>query len=101
MDKVRHHGECDEQPSNRECEAKGVEPNHKVISNPSGATRVDLNQSPRRTAVEHPYWSEGFSLGDWLVKQFTLWGSMPLQNWMLLALATILVSIMVAWFSRP
>jgi hypothetical protein len=42
-----------------------------------------------------------FPVDGWLVKQFTLWGG-SFQNWMLLALAIILIAIiMTCWSRRP
>jgi hypothetical protein len=34
-----------------------------------------------------------------MVKQFAIWGA-SFQNWMVLALAIILIGIIVAWWSR-
>jgi hypothetical protein len=38
-------------------------------------------------------------MGDWLVMHFTLFG-MPAQNWMLVALAIMLVGIIISWLSN-
>ena len=38
-------------------------------------------------------------MSDWLVRGFTVFG-IPTQNWMLIALAVILVSIVFLWWSR-
>ena len=32
----------------------------------------------------------------WLVKQFAIVGGIPLQNWMLLALAAVMLGILIA-----
>jgi cbb3-type cytochrome oxidase subunit 3 len=37
-------------------------------------------------------------MGAWLVEHFTVFG-VPAQNWMLIALALILIGIILAW--RP
>jgi hypothetical protein len=37
---------------------------------------------------------------DWLIKQGVILGGIPIQNWMLLALAVIAVGIVVAWWSN-
>jgi hypothetical protein len=37
-------------------------------------------------------------MGDWLVTRFTVFG-VPGQNWMLIALAIIVVSIVLSWWS--
>jgi hypothetical protein len=37
-------------------------------------------------------------MGDWLVRQFTIFGGVPVQNWMLLALAAFSVSIALSWW---
>ena len=36
-------------------------------------------------------------MADWLTRDFAVFG-IPGQNWMLIALATILVSIVVSWW---
>jgi hypothetical protein len=41
----------------------------------------------------------GASMGGWLVGHFTVFGVTG-QNWMLIALAIILVSIIFSWWSR-
>jgi hypothetical protein len=33
---------------------------------------------------------------DWLVKQLTIMGGIPFQNWMLLALAAVMLGILIA-----
>jgi hypothetical protein len=38
-------------------------------------------------------------MGDWLVGQFTVFGITG-QNWMLIALAIIVVSIAISWWSH-
>jgi hypothetical protein len=38
-------------------------------------------------------------VGEWLVRNFTILGISG-QNWMLIALAMILIEIAVAWWSR-
>jgi hypothetical protein len=40
----------------------------------------------------------GVFVGDWLVRQFMVLGVIPLQNWMLLALAFILIGAFVSWW---
>ena len=41
----------------------------------------------------------GASLEDWLVDEYLVLGLVPLQNWMLLATAIVIVSIVVsAWW---
>jgi hypothetical protein len=42
----------------------------------------------------------GIPMGDWLVRQVTIFGGVPAQNWMLLALAVILISTVFSWWSR-
>ncbi len=37
-------------------------------------------------------------MGDWLVKPFTIFGGIAVQNWMPLALAIILLSAVVSWW---
>jgi hypothetical protein len=40
-------------------------------------------------------------LEDWLVDEYLMLGLVPLQNWMLLALAIVILSIFVStWFVR-
>lgn len=41
----------------------------------------------------------GASIGDWLVRHITVFG-VPVQNWMLIALAIIAVSIIISWWLR-
>jgi hypothetical protein len=38
-------------------------------------------------------------VNDWLVRQFTL-GGVTFQNWMLLALAIILLSVLISWWMQ-
>jgi hypothetical protein len=38
-------------------------------------------------------------MGDWLAEHFTLLG-VPFQNWMVVAVAIILVSALVAWWRQ-
>jgi hypothetical protein len=38
-------------------------------------------------------------MGDWLVRHFTLFG-IPAQNWMLMALAIVLVGVAFSWWSQ-
>jgi hypothetical protein len=38
-------------------------------------------------------------MGDWLIRHFTIFG-IHAQNWMLIALAIILVSIVFSWWSQ-
>jgi hypothetical protein len=38
-------------------------------------------------------------MGNWLVKHFTLWG-LTFQNWMVIALAMVLISIVLASLQR-
>jgi hypothetical protein len=33
---------------------------------------------------------------DWLVKQFAILGAIPFQNWMLLALAAVMLGVLIA-----
>jgi hypothetical protein len=37
---------------------------------------------------------------NWLVKQFTVLDVIPLQNWMLLALAVIGLAILISWWRK-
>jgi hypothetical protein len=40
-------------------------------------------------------------LADWLVDEFLVLGLVPLQNWMMVAVAIVIVSIVVsAWLLR-
>jgi hypothetical protein len=39
-------------------------------------------------------------MSDYLVKQFTLLGMIPMQNWMLLALAIFAAGIAAGWWSN-
>jgi hypothetical protein len=39
-------------------------------------------------------------MGERLVRQFTIFGGVPVQNWMLLALAIVLVSIGLSWWLK-
>jgi hypothetical protein len=40
-------------------------------------------------------------LADWLVDEFLMLGLVPLQNWMMVAVAIVIVSIVVsAWLLR-
>jgi cell division protein FtsX len=38
-------------------------------------------------------------MGGWLVRSFTLFG-MPVQHWMLITVAIILIGIVMAWWPR-
>jgi hypothetical protein len=38
-------------------------------------------------------------MGDWLTRHFTIFGG-TVQNWMLVALAVIVVGIVLAWWSN-
>jgi len=43
----------------------------------------------------------GASMGDWLVRDFTIFGIPAGQNWMLLVLAILLIGIAVSlWLQR-
>jgi hypothetical protein len=42
----------------------------------------------------------GASMRDWFVRQFTILGGIPVQNWMLMAFAIILVGIALSWWSQ-
>jgi hypothetical protein len=42
----------------------------------------------------------GVFVVDWLIKQFTVLGVIPLQNWMLLALAVIGLAIFISWWRK-
>jgi hypothetical protein len=35
---------------------------------------------------------------DWLVKQVVILGGIPIQNWMLLAIAIVLLSVLISWW---
>jgi hypothetical protein len=48
---------------------------------------------------EKASWTGFTTVGYWLVKQFTI-SDVTFQNWMVLAIAAILVGIMLAWLSR-
>jgi hypothetical protein len=37
---------------------------------------------------------------DWFVKQGVILGGIPIQNWMLLALAIILLNVLVSWWTH-
>ena len=40
-------------------------------------------------------------MADWLVDEYLMLGLVPFQNWMLLAMAIIILSIFIsAWFVR-
>jgi hypothetical protein len=39
-------------------------------------------------------------VGDWLVKQFTIFCGVSFQNWMAGALAIILIAVILAWATR-
>jgi hypothetical protein len=39
-------------------------------------------------------------MDDWLIRDFTVFGITGGQNWMLIALAIVLLSIAVSWWSR-
>jgi hypothetical protein len=39
-------------------------------------------------------------MGDWLVKQFTIFWGASFQNWMVVAVAIILIAIILAWATR-
>jgi hypothetical protein len=40
-----------------------------------------------------------YSVGNWLVARFTLLGVI-FQNWMMVALAIILVAVLIAWWRQ-
>jgi len=43
----------------------------------------------------------GISLADWLVDEYLMLGLVPFQNWMLLAIAIVILSIVAsAWLVR-
>jgi hypothetical protein len=39
-------------------------------------------------------------MGDWLIRDFTIFGITGGQHWMLIALAIVVLSIAVSWWSR-
>jgi hypothetical protein len=39
-------------------------------------------------------------MGDWLIRDFTIFGVTGGQNWMLIALAIVVLSIAASWWSR-
>jgi hypothetical protein len=39
-------------------------------------------------------------VGDWLVRQHAILGVIPFENWMLLALAVVVVWLVFVWLTR-
>jgi hypothetical protein len=46
------------------------------------------------------YLSWGGAPVDWFVKQGVILGGIPLQNWMLLAIAVLLLSVLISWWTH-
>jgi hypothetical protein len=65
-----------------------------------GVVRFSLVTNAKAFA-RRPCATGGTSLADWLVDEYLMLGLVPLQNWMLLAIAIVILSVVVsAWLVR-
>jgi hypothetical protein len=55
---------------------------------------------PKEDEIAFQYLSWGGAPVDWFVKQGVILGGIPLQNWMLLAIAIILLSVLISWWAH-
>jgi hypothetical protein len=62
--------------------------------------RIFRSSQPKEDEIAFQYLSWGGAPVDWFVKQGVILGGIPLQNWMLLAIAIILLSVLISWWTH-